>query len=179
MWRVDKYKITVKLVINSRRIPHGSAVEKHCFREVVSPTQRPDNIHLILTAEFEPAIPGRGKPQTHALDRAVTGTGDFFYCNIQIFRQLPLQNPNPPTASIAISKSSDSFHCNIQILRQLLLQYPNPPTASRKYNYSYAASNEIFPIRIKFDRSGTKSFACPKRCRRTATGTLHSNAQQP
>ena len=29
VWHVDKYKITFKLVINSRRISRGSAVEKH------------------------------------------------------------------------------------------------------------------------------------------------------
>ena len=38
VWRVDKYKITFKLVINSRRISRGPvsgrgpAVEKHWFR---------------------------------------------------------------------------------------------------------------------------------------------------
>jgi len=32
VWHVDKYKITFKLVINSRRISRGPAVEKHCPR---------------------------------------------------------------------------------------------------------------------------------------------------
>jgi hypothetical protein len=30
----------------------------------------------MLSAEFEPAIPAKERPQTHALDRATTGTGD-------------------------------------------------------------------------------------------------------
>jgi len=32
VWHVDKYKIIFKLVINSRRISRGPAVEKHCYK---------------------------------------------------------------------------------------------------------------------------------------------------
>ena len=35
-WHVDKYKITLKLVINSRRIFRGPVVQKHWFRELLS-----------------------------------------------------------------------------------------------------------------------------------------------
>jgi len=31
VWHVDKYKITLKLVINSRRTSRGPTVEKRCF----------------------------------------------------------------------------------------------------------------------------------------------------
>jgi len=30
VWHVDKYEMTFKLVINSRRISRGPAVDKHC-----------------------------------------------------------------------------------------------------------------------------------------------------
>jgi hypothetical protein len=33
----------------------------------------------MLSAGFEPAIPASERPQTHALDRAVTGIGGQFY----------------------------------------------------------------------------------------------------
>jgi len=36
VWHVDKCKITFKLVINSRRISRGPAVEKHCLRRRTS-----------------------------------------------------------------------------------------------------------------------------------------------
>ena len=47
---------------------------------MISPSQRPlhDNTQhsdIHAPAGFEPAIPGRERPQTHALDRAATGIG--------------------------------------------------------------------------------------------------------
>ena len=35
VWHVDKYKVTFKLVINSRRISRGPAVEKHSYRKLL------------------------------------------------------------------------------------------------------------------------------------------------
>jgi hypothetical protein len=40
-------------------------------------------------AEFEPAIPAREQPQTHALDRAATGTGGICQTALLTF-QWPL-----------------------------------------------------------------------------------------
>ena len=38
MWHVDKYRITFKLVISSRRISRGPAVEKHYCKVYERPT---------------------------------------------------------------------------------------------------------------------------------------------
>jgi hypothetical protein len=35
----------------------------------------------MLSAEFEPTIPGSEQPQTHALDRAASGVDLSFFCS--------------------------------------------------------------------------------------------------
>jgi len=36
------------------------------------------------TAEFEPTITARERPQTHALDRAATGKGNYTFTEIKL-----------------------------------------------------------------------------------------------
>jgi len=49
-----------------------------------------NNIHRKQTSMpatgFEPIIPANERPQTHALDRAVTGTGVFFFVEIMFLK---------------------------------------------------------------------------------------------
>jgi hypothetical protein len=58
-------------------------------RDRHSQSPLPDKIQhsqetYIPPAEFEPAFPASERPQTHALDRAATGTGNFSYSPTEV-----------------------------------------------------------------------------------------------
>jgi len=47
-------------------------------RSLPDNTQHPQQTNIHAPAGFEPAIPASERPQTYALDRATTGTGNMF-----------------------------------------------------------------------------------------------------
>jgi hypothetical protein len=57
-------------------------------RHTTFPRERETFMH---PAEFEPTIPAGERPQTHALDRAATGTGTNVHRNISIYVQIGLR----------------------------------------------------------------------------------------
>jgi hypothetical protein len=67
------------------------------------------------TAQFEPKIPARGQPQTHALDRATSGIGrtqDFVFDNGALVDLTTAVD----TGAVNITTASWSAICNASLL---------------------------------------------------------------
>jgi len=149
---------------------------------VIGPSQRPlpdktqrSQETLIPSSVFEPAVPASERPQTHALDRAATGTGNSGYRPTEVQSSLYSNSANHVYTSVS---SYFSFRCSytsiIIIIISPLVQakYQEEKACDKRHPYRIIIIIIIIIIINTFH--GRNNITCNTNCKHRTAATVYT-----
>ena len=104
-------------------------------RHLANNIQKSQETDIVIPAGFESAVPARERPQTHALDRAITGSAEFNWATLNII----------DTAEVLTSDSSSGIrqYSGWESLPAPCLMRLSVNSASRFLPINYTFSSEL------------------------------------